>query len=187
MNEFYFTQILAIPFFQRLRILQRTISSKITVSKNTTNEDRFSFSVETKISADSMLRSKQFQPWNYYYVCWALELINVPKSELKVKHHNGIFWLWLDFALEWQRQLTLKRNEPMGGFAYGTFVNPLIVRPLNDRRYLPTNLLPFGSVTRSSSEMKAKTRLVQLTMINRFKSVRDDIFGPVRKYSNFDG
>lgn len=62
---------------------------------------------------------------------------------------------------------TLKRNGPSGGFAYGMFVNDLIGFPLFDRMYLPTNLLPFVSVTRSSSDVKVNTSPNPLRIANK--------------------
>lgn len=72
-------------------------------------------------------------------------------------------------------ELTLNLKGPMGGFAYGILVKPLIVRPPNDRRYLPTNLLPFGNVTRNSSEIKDETYPVQPMAIKRITTVRWNI------------
>lgn len=62
---------------------------------------------------------------------------------------------------------TLKRNGPSGGFAYGMFVNDLIGFPLYDRMYLPTNLLSFVSVTRSSSDVKGNTSPDPLRIANK--------------------
>lgn len=39
--------------------------------------------------------------------------------------------------------------------AYGIPMNAFIGLPLCDRNALPTNLLPFGKVTRSSSDVRA--------------------------------
>lgn len=72
-------------------------------------------------------------------------------------------------------ELTLNLKGPIGGFAYGILVKPLMVRPLNDRRYLPTNLLPFGNVIRKSFEIKVRTNPVQLTIIKRIITVRCNI------------
>lgn len=55
-------------------------------------------------------------------------------------------------------EFTLNRSGPIGGFAYGIFVNALIGLPLFDRIYFPSNLLPLESVTRRSSDVIVKTK-----------------------------
>ena len=68
--------------------------------------------------------------------------------------------------------ITLNRNGPSGGFAYGIFVNDLIGCPLFERMYLPTNLLPFVSVIRSSSDVKADKNPNTLRIDNKILVAR---------------
>lgn len=60
---------------------------------------------------------------------------------------------WISFT-----KFTLKRKLPSGGFAYGILVKALIGLPLYDRKYLPINLFPFGSVTRKSFDVIVHTK-----------------------------
>lgn len=64
-----------------------------------------------------------------------------------------------------QMPFTLNRSGPIGGLAYGTPKNAFIDRPPCDRSVLPTNLLPFGNVTRSSSDVLALINAMKLLKI----------------------
>ena len=52
-----------------------------------------------------------------------------------------------------KQKLTRNRKLPTGGSAYGTPINARIPFPSCERRCLPTNLLPFGKLTRNSLEV----------------------------------
>lgn len=64
-----------------------------------------------------------------------------------------------------QMSFTLNRSGPIGGLAYGTPKNAFIDRPPCDRSVLPTNLLPFGNVTRNSSDVLALINAMKLFKI----------------------
>lgn len=54
-------------------------------------------------------------------------------------------------------KLTLNRNWSIGGLANGMPLNPLIGRPLYDRKYRPIIWLPLFKVIRKSSDVKQST------------------------------
>lgn len=70
----------------------------------------------------------------------------------------------------------MNRKWSTGGFAYGIPLNDLIGLPLWDLRYRPTNLLPFDSVTRNSSDVKLKTSPNKLKTESEITVARKNIF-----------
>lgn len=52
-----------------------------------------------------------------------------------------------------KKKLTRNLKSPIGGSAYGIPIKARIPFPSCDRKCLPTNLLPFGKLTRNSFEV----------------------------------
>lgn len=77
-------------------------------------------------------------------------------------------------------KFTLNRSLPIGGFANGILVNALIGLPLCDRRYFPTNLLPFDSETRKSLDAIVQTKLNVLKLNSKITAIRLHISNDTR-------